>query len=203
MEWTGHNYNLISYDDALSFLDISSPDSQQESLINLLTESVSTMLESYCNRHFKVRDYTNEYHDGEGDVYVLTEEYPINSVASLYDDVDRLFGDTTLIDPLDYVIYSDIGKIQLINGATTVFAGGIFSTGEQNVKITYNAGYTVIPSDLKLITGEILSKKYKQFRDRRIGYSTLTSAGENMAIELKDILPDHRMMLNMKYRKRR
>lgn len=203
MAWIGHQYNLITYEEARTFVDIASPDSQQESLINMLTTGVSQMLETYCSRKFKSRDYTNEYHDGEGDVYMLTDEFPINSVASLYDDVDRLFDSNSLIDSTDYVIYKDIGKIQLINGSTTVFANGIFSTGEQNVKITYNAGYDAIPYDLKLIAGEVLSKKFKAFRDRRFGMSTLTSAGENMSIELKDILPDHRMILNVKYRKRR
>jgi len=75
-----------------------------------------------------------EYHDGDGrSSYFITNEFPITSVSSLYDDVERDYDSTSLIDTDDYVWYRE-GRVELDSGS--------FSKGLKNIKIIYLAGYT-------------------------------------------------------------
>ena len=171
-------------------------------LIDLI-EDVSSMIETYCGRHFEADDYT-EYQDGLGEDYILTDEWPINSITSIYDDPDREFSSSSLVDATYYTYYPYEGKISLV--ATGAIIGvnlyTIFSRGQRSIKITYNAGYTAIPGELKMIASEILMKKFKNSIDKRIGMTSISSSGESLSYTLNDILPEHKMLLNAKYRNR-
>jgi len=174
-----------------------------DTLIEYLIDDVGALLEAYCDRHFSANTYT-EYHNGTGSNYILTKEWPINSITSLYDDPDRSFTSASLIDSDNYTFIADEGKIVLIeeNVVLNIYMTTLFQKGVQNIKIIYNAGYTTVPSDLKLIAAEIMMKKYKNFMDKRIGMRTVGSGDERIGMYLNDMLPDHRMILDAKYRNR-
>lgn len=171
-------------------------------LIDLI-EDVSSIIETYCGRHFSVADYI-EYQDGTGEEYFLTNEWPINSIASIYDDPDRTFSSSSLVDTTYYTYYANEGKVSLVSTDSIIGVNlyTIFSSGRQNIKITYNAGYTTIPSDLKMIASEIMMKKFKNIQDKRTGMTSIGSAGETMSYNLEDMLPEHKMLLDAKYRYR-
>ena len=78
----------------------------------------------------------------------------------------------------------------------------VFARGIRNIKISYIAGYTAIPYDLKMIASEIMTKKFKNVMDRRVGMISVGSAGETTTLHLGDMLPEHRMLLDGKYRSR-
>jgi hypothetical protein len=168
-----------------------------------LIDDVSAIIETYCGRHFNAVDYV-EYQDGTGEEYFLTDEWPINSIASIYDDPDRVFSSSSLVDPTYYTYYANEGKVSLVATGSIIGVNlyTIFSSGRQNIKITYNAGYSTIPSDLKMIASEIMMKKFKNIQDKRIGITSVGSAGESIGLTLNDMLPDHKMILNAKYRLR-
>jgi hypothetical protein len=172
-------------------------------LLMSLISDVSSILETYCGRHFTAADYT-EYQDGNLNDEILTDEWPINSVTSIYDDPDRTFSSSSLVNADDYVFYPDEGIIRLLISGTIVGRNfqTVFSIGHRNVKIVYNAGYTTIPGDLKMIASEIITKKFKSYTDRRVGMTNVSSNGENMSFAINDILPDHKLILDMKYRER-
>lgn len=171
-------------------------------LIDLI-EDVSSILETYCGRHFSAADYV-EYQDGTGEDYFLTDEWPINSITSIYDDPDRDFTSSSLVDPTYYTYYPEEGKVHLVATGAVIGVNlyTVFSTAKRNIKITYNAGYTNIPSELKMIASEIMMKKFKNIQDKRTGMTSIGSAGETMSFHLNDLLPDHKMILNAKYRLR-
>ena len=171
-------------------------------LIDLI-EDVSSVIESYCGRNFSATDYV-EYQDGKGEEFFLTNEWPINSIASIYDDPDRSFGSSSLVDSSYYTYYANEGKVSLVSTGSIIGVNlyTVFSSGRQSIKITYNAGYSTIPSDLKMIASEIMMKKFKNIQDKRIGMISIGSAGESMGFTLNDMLPDHRMILDAKYRLR-
>jgi hypothetical protein len=193
-------YALVTLEEVKDALDISKI--IQDDIIVRLIDDVSSAIETFCDRQFKSRDYTNEDYDGDGSNVIYTKEYPINSISSLYDDPDRNFTSSYLIDPSNYVFYSEEGKIQLIT--TTGSSGmllGNFSRGAKNIRINYNAGYDAIPYDLRMIATEITVKKLQTYSTRNIGVNSVTTQGETMNIALNDILPEHRELLKMKYKK--
>lgn len=190
--------NLIALGDLKTLLNID--DNQYDSLLKLLNTSVSSLIETYCDRHFSDGTYT-EYHDGEGMPDLYTTEWPITSVMSIYDDVNRQFESSSLIDSTTYVIYADEGRISIIPGSI-LYSQTTFAEGVQNVKVTYRAGYTTIPADLQIMATEVIGKKYKNIVDKRWGMTNIGSAGENFSIFADDLLPEHRRFLDMKYRHR-
>ena len=193
--------SLLKIHEAKRRLGINS-DEHDLLLLDLITD-VSSLIETYCDRHFEADDYI-EYQDGLGEDYFLTDEWPINSIASIYDDPDREFTSSSLVDSGYYTYYPYEGKVMLV--ATGAIIGvnlyTVFSTSQRGIKITYNAGYTTIPSDLKMIASEIMMKKFKNIQDKRTGITSIGSAGESFSITLTDVLPDHKMILNAKYRNR-
>ncbi|MCK9324719.1 MAG: hypothetical protein M0P69_04405 [Bacteroidales bacterium] len=114
-----------------------------EDMIDNLIARVSDEVEDYCRRSFHAADYT-EYYDGDNTDVLLMRNYPVNSVTSIHDDTDRVFGSDTAIDSGDIIIeatHKDKDRIRLDDD--------FFSKGVQNIKVVYNAGYSTIPTDLE------------------------------------------------------
>lgn len=116
---------------------------QHDTLLTRLVTKMSIHAQTYCGRLFTAQDYT-EYYDGDGSQELFVRNYPINSVASIYDDTDREYDSDDLIDSDDIIIQGDdycFGKVELEDGW--------FDPGRKNIKITYNAGYSTVPADLE------------------------------------------------------
>lgn len=92
-----------------------------------------------------------EYHDGDGTDIVLLRNFPVNSITSVHDDVNRDYAAASLIAATEYMIESS-GRLILENG--------VFNVGRQNVKVVYNAGYSVVPYDLKVAVCNIAFSNY-------------------------------------------
>ena len=172
-------------------------------MVERIIEDVSALIEAYCGRQFKSRDYTNEDHDGNGLTLVYPNHFPIISVDSVYDDVNRAFESASLIDAADYVFYEDEGRIQLVGGSTGVALTSTgFTKGFRNIRINYTAGYAVIPFDLRMIATEILVKKYKTYENRTVGHLNVNVGNQTIGLTLSDILPEHKAILDANYRSR-
>jgi hypothetical protein len=108
---------------------------------DLLTDLINRktdQFEKYCGiTSFKASTLT-EYYDGNGSIYLYPKHTPINSVTSIHDDYDWIWGAGSIIDAVDY---------RIIGGKYIVCKAG-FSEGNQNIKIVYSGGYTSIPGDL-------------------------------------------------------
>lgn len=114
-----------------------------DSYLEMLISTASGDIEAYCHRNLRVRDYGNngigaDYYNGDGSGRLFVNHFPIVSVTSLYDDLNRDFTSTYLKASTDYVIWRDEGMIQLLTDAVL---GSSFSLGIQNVKLIYTAGY--------------------------------------------------------------
>lgn len=193
--------NLLTLVEAKIF--VRSETDVHDKLLNMLIPMVSQTIESYCDRSFDATDYT-EYYDGEGSAHLYVDNWPINSVSALYNDTTRQFTTSSLIEDVNYVIYANEGRITLIGSylAGSSMMDNAFTSGLQNIKIIYNAGYVAIPYDLRLIAGEVLAKKWKTYQDKRIGYSSISTQGESFVMTVSDLLPEHLRILNARYRKR-
>lgn len=111
-----------------------------DDLIQNLITRISDDIEKTCGRSFHSATFT-EYYNGDGGNRLLLNNYPISSITSLYDDTDRNYGSDTLIDSGDYISDDAAGMV--------ILDGGLFAEGLKNIKITYVAGYSTIPSDLE------------------------------------------------------
>jgi len=129
---------LTTVDDFKTAFDIDT--AEHDTLIQRLITQLSAWCSTFCGRDFVAGDHT-EYYDGDGSRTLFLRNYPINSIASIYDDPDRNYNAEDLIDSGDIEFYDDDGQVCLFNGIA-------FTNAKKNIKITYNAGYSTYPADL-------------------------------------------------------
>ncbi len=109
-----------------------------------------------CNRRFKATDYTSALYTGNDRKNLLLRQYPINSVTTIVLDDTTLFpsGTSTLKD-LNFYIDNDITG----NLIYYFFWNSWFPN---NIEITYNAGFTDIPNDLKMAALKLIGQQWNQ-----------------------------------------
>lgn len=126
-------YKIVTLDEVKSFLKISG--NTYDTFLNALIDDATEAIESYIGKRIITRQFI-EYHDGKSKESLITNQYPIYNIDSIYDDADHDFESEDLIATDDYRIYYDEGRVELVNDE------GSFDNGKQNVKITYKAGYS-------------------------------------------------------------
>ncbi len=151
------------------FLGIESSDTSQDTALDLHIDQCSARIETFCGRVFAAADYT-DYLQGNGDKFLPLKQRPINSVASVYEDIAAMWGQapdafaaaTLLTAGTDYAIVKDsagVGKSGMLYRINSVwpkplsYVPGNISPqnleGVGNLKITYNAGFATVPSDVQ------------------------------------------------------
>lgn len=99
-----------------------------------LMPTVDGFIESYCNQELEQATVT-EYQSGRSRQTLLRlRRYPVLSITSIHDDVDRLYGSDTLLAATDYVLTDANAGLVTLDGVT-------FNEGLNNIKILYLAGY--------------------------------------------------------------
>ena len=148
-------------------------------LANLITFASDT-IESYCSRGFSSANVTEYYNGGRS--FIFLDRLPVNNVWSVleYDGSQYV----PLVNPLsngelpntfvtatsnaaDYSVTYSTG--QLFKGTDEGSGTNLFSIGRdvkfndyaKGVKITYNGGFTTIPSDIKIATLDLIKLMHK------------------------------------------
>jgi len=150
---------------------IADADTSQDALIDLLIEQCSARCVTFCGHVLEAQSLT-EYYQGTGNVYLVLRNWPVNSVTSVYEDMDGASGqgtdpfpaETLLTAGTDYELLKTgsggvarSGILRRIGGVwqrPAVYTPGTISPGVGEtggtIKVTYNAGFATIPADLEL-----------------------------------------------------
>jgi hypothetical protein len=137
---------LIDITMVKEFLGIIPP--TDDNVLLPLVKSAQVLAESYCDRVLEGSTFI-EFHDGDGVDIIQLRIFPVVSIASIYDDFDRVYPVDSLISPTNYTFFPATGLVTLI--------GLVFHKYTNNIKVTYDAGYngigqtayTNMPLDLK------------------------------------------------------
>jgi|GEM_PF-6001218 len=127
-------YELITLDEIKSWVSISN--TSKDTFLETLRKITTKIIENYTSKIYITRQIAAEYHDGQTERDMMTNQYPIYKVVELYDDTDRDFGANTLVASTDYVIEYETGRIRLFNDES------YFVKGVGNIKVNYWAGYS-------------------------------------------------------------
>jgi hypothetical protein len=132
-------------------------------LSSLITE-VSAFVESTLNRKILTASYTETYR-GTGGARFMLRNYPVQSVASIAWAGSTI---TTQADPVGTAagVCTD-GRSVILIGSTMPY--------NQPVKVTYTAGYDVVPADLALAVTELVGEAYTS--RTHIGETSHSSSG--------------------------
>lgn len=143
--------NLITVSEYKTYVGISS--NNQDAIIETLITKVSELVKNICRRTFV--DYIDDYKidTSRGPVHnrIILNETPILQVAGVQFSED--YGNTyiDLIEFTDYVVDQDSDAIEIISYPYVEYSK------VNAFKITYSAGYEVIPQDLKLAIMDIIT----------------------------------------------
>lgn len=123
---------------------------KSDDLLNLLIPKVSQFVKDYCRRTFvdHVSSDKIEFFNGNMSEFILEEE-PVISVASVEYSSDYGSTYTPLVLNTDY--YLD-NKTKYPKSIPEVFA-----YAANGYKVTYRAGYTVLPEDLFLAVADLVN----------------------------------------------
>ena len=146
--------------------------------------AVTAWIETLCGRQFKSRAQTYEYlAEGDEDIIIL-DQYPVSSITSIVDSAGGAIAST------EYHLDSVKGIIRLLFNLTD---------GEKYT-VSYVAGYTAIPDDLKRAAWKMLGIDYKMRQTETWQVRGRTSEDGSFTLMVKDV-PDDVMDTINKYRR--
>jgi len=120
---------------------------------------------------------------------------PVQSITSIHVDIDRQYGNDTLMDPGDYSLDQYEGKVIL----DPVEATDVFERGYRSIKVVCEAGFanSFLPSDLEhgicVWASQLHRNKATQGKDSITQRAaTISISPKNMPDEVKEILAPFR-----------
>jgi len=172
------------------YQQISVDGSEDDALIQGLIDRETEMFTKYCEiESFFIGTYI-EQHDGNATHNLFVKNYPVNSIAEIAVDSDWLFATESVIDTSDYKIVDD----------RYVAYKSLFSSGLQNIRITYTAGYSVIPVDIVAVMLQEIVKNYARRKEPDVVIKTLTDGSTHFTPS--GLMPSTKQVLD-KYKKMR
>ena len=189
--------NLITLNQYKDFAGITGVG--QDAKLNVIIPSISQAVKTYCGTSFVDYYSTNkvEYFDikDNGTTAVMVDESPLVSVSQVQERQSQADAYVTLITEnsdssgkYEYVVDTDTDSIF----RTTDSTDKAFPKGRKAVKVTYRAGYSATPQDLRLACFD-LTKYY--LKDERKDRLSIAGAQVQNAVStsLRDNIdfPDH------------
>lgn len=149
-------------------------DTSQDAFLAELITAATSAIETYACRKFKARTYTNEFYDGPDDPGLVLKNYPLISVADLRLDTDHKFNtDAILVEDTDFITQLEEGMIELITSSLGWGGESVkFPRGAKIIRITYNAGYVIIPADLDRACVQLVA--YWKNNELKLGLSSIS-----------------------------
>ena len=140
---------LVTRAEYKAYAGLTSP--TQDAMIDLLIPKVSELVKTICRRTFVdyVNDSKTEYFDG-GNFNLIPLETPTISVASLEYSSDYGVTYTALTEFVDYIVSKGNGEVYTTSRIVP------FTYGINAYKLTYTAGYEVLPDELKLAVFDLI-----------------------------------------------
>ena len=159
---------ILTLSEVYEFLSVAGSD--DGTLIQNLIDRKTEEFEQHCQLDsFFVDDYT-EYYDGEGTPYLFVKNSPINSITEIASDSDWVWGTSTVITSSDY---------RIVEKNHIVYKDNYFNEGLQNVKVQYNAGYSVIPLDITEALVEEVTRTYHRRKEIDVFIKTISDGSQH------------------------
>lgn len=127
----------------------------EPNLALIALDAACSAVRGYIDQNAESTTVTDGWLDGTGTCRMLLPQFPIVSISALSVYVDR--ADTNpeiLVENTDYVLNYESGILDRIDG-------GVFYSGEQNIKLSYVYGYSTVPADVRLVALQVAARIYE------------------------------------------
>ena len=124
--------------------------------LTVLISAASNLVIKHCRRDFVSTVYTDEVYDGDGTYVLLLRQFPVTALTSVK-TVESDGNEETCLTAQFRVDY-DIGEIRHIPECTCAYT--YFPAGYRNIKVSYTAGFAVVPEDVQEATAQTIAWLY-------------------------------------------
>jgi hypothetical protein len=154
---------------------------EHDARINVVIDSVSQLVKTYCGTSLVDYASTNkvEYKTIKDSLVktIILDESPLIQVVSVQERLSQADSYVTLITEnsdssgkYEYVVDDESDSITRTNSTGTIS----WAKGPKSVKITYKAGFTSTPHDLRLAVYDLIKYYMKDERKERMSVSGAT-----------------------------
>ncbi|MGV8131188.1 MAG: hypothetical protein ACP5N7_03775 [Candidatus Pacearchaeota archaeon] len=152
--------SLLLLSEYKEILDITG--NTEDEFIEQAQYEVEAKIKEFLNRDIESNDYV-ELYDGNSDDELTLAQFPINSVSKIevYQGLD------SNNDEIWYEYQQGYDYQRLIidrNKSTIILEGSVFPEEEQNIRVTYNAGYTTIPYEIQQACKKLMHLYYGEVK---------------------------------------
>lgn len=177
-----------------------------DTLIDMLIDQVTDMIESICGRRFFSTEYTDEEYDSpdQGDKIFLKNK-PITELASVQYRGGTISSPTWIdFDANSYLLYGARGYVKFFT---------VFTKGYLNLRFTYTAGYLIdwaedddpeahtLPRDLTMVATQLVLAAYNKRSSGGIQSQSTEGQSITYADISKDDLNDYQKSVINRYKK--
>ena len=166
---------------------------KDDSKIDILVASISQLVKTYCGN--AIVDYYSSAKTETFDIddtytsEIFVTESPLNSVTSVQERDSIADSYTTLTANTDYYVDTEHDRIYRIDGEKST---KYFKKGFASVKVVYTAGYSAVPTDLKLAVFDLVTYYLKEEHKTQRSIAGTTLRNEGSTSIRNDIgVPDH------------
>ena len=150
-------------------------DATEDAKLLQYSGEIDARIKAFLGYDIEEAVYTEELYDGDGTQYLFPKAIPVTTFTTLeiyqgLDSDDAEDWDTwTQGDDYTRLIKQDDGLILFIDG-------NIFPEGQQNIRITYTAGYDsdTLPQDIQSVCKELMLLRYKGIDEQNLGRTSLS-----------------------------
>ena len=142
--------DIVSLDDVKGFIGIPLDETTDDVVLQWLLDG-ATRWATYVSDAIVPTTYTDELHSG-GTPHIVLFNAPIIEVDSVTEYVGQTAYELTQAEAGTNLTYSysiDNASMGILSRRWNGFVGS-FIGGRNNIKVTYKAGFTVIPADIQL-----------------------------------------------------
>jgi len=180
--------NLITLADYKQIEGLTNP--KDDFRINQLIDSVSQLVKTYCGNSIVDFYTTNKVEtvnmDWDTHIVQLTES-PVNTIVSV-EKRDSVTESYTTVPTTEYYLDMSTDSVLYVTGSTYKD----WPRGAGAVKVTYTAGYSACPSDLKLAVVDLITYYLKdEHKERRtLGGASIQNQSTS-SVRDSVAFPDH------------
>jgi hypothetical protein len=159
---------VITLQEVKDFLKIPTLTLDEDNFLQTAINEASTEMENYINNKIVVQTITSEIYDGDGTNRIYTNYSPIVGLGAVGANTAAQLAALQVRDTVDDSwadVETNINHIHLdIKKPYIALYDEIFPYGRQTVKITYRAGWSVVPTEFKEGCLMLVVAKHKDSR---------------------------------------
>lgn len=155
------NESYIVLTDLKAFMGVSTDDTSKDAVLQIYIDGVNAEVHKILGRDILKTDYIEKY-KGTDTTDLVLDHYPINTVTAVEfvengQVYQSLGSDEYDIESEEGILTYDEGWA--LTGYSSYMSGNI-NFPRKHIRVSYNAGYTDVPSDIKLICLQCASDSY-------------------------------------------